>query len=173
MYEHEYELYHYGVPGMKWGIRKVKKIVGTSGRFVKKTAGYASKVIAKQRNPHTNRSHAVNQTTNKNSNQYSAKVEKAKKAAKIGAAVAGAALAAYGAKKFNDYIREENIRSHIDKAMRIVEPRLGWDMPTNERVRTLQNVRTMSRKVADNESFVTAVKNAAKYNLIDKRKPLR
>lgn len=122
MYEYEYELYHYGVPGMKWGIRKIKKIVGTSGRFVKKTAGYASKAIAKQRNPHTNRSHAVNRTANKNSDQYSANVEKAKKAAKIGAAVAGTVLAVYGAKKLNDvlneasYARGQRIAQQIQRA---------------------------------------------------------
>ena len=114
----EYELYlcHHGVKGMKWGVRKAKKLVRTSGRFLKKTAGYASKTIAKGRVTHPNGSNKSS-TTMKNNEQYKDKVSKAKKAVKVGAAVAGTVLAVYGAKKLNDVLHDFN----YEQGMRAIE----------------------------------------------------
>ena len=78
------ELYHYGVPGMRWGKRKALPQVQTK----------------------------VSRTPQKNQNsniqdQKAARQAKVKKAIKIGAAVAGTALAVYGAKKVHDMLRDK------------------------------------------------------------------
>lgn len=45
--EYEYELYHHGVKGMKWGVRKARKAIGRSfKRFSKKTKKVISDKIA-------------------------------------------------------------------------------------------------------------------------------
>lgn len=80
------ELYHYGVPGMKWGQRKAR--VAPSGGIAR----------------------GKSKTTSQNSNptaQKEARKAKAKKALKIGAAVAGTALAAYGAYKLSKFAADK------------------------------------------------------------------
>lgn len=73
---HSYdELWHYGVPGMKWGKRKARPFAtGTSSSGTQQQAKSQEQVKAERK-------------------------AKAKKAAIAGAAVAGTALAAYGAYK--------------------------------------------------------------------------
>ena len=97
----EYELYHFGVKGMKWGVRKAIQLVGTHGRALKNTYDQVSRLKSKGL---SNRPHGSNKrpTTTQNADPHKARVEKAKKAVKIGAAVAGTVLAVYGVKKLND-----------------------------------------------------------------------
>lgn len=47
--------------------------------------------------------------------------DKQKKALKVGAAVAGTALAAYGAKKFHDYIRDENGKLAVEAGRKAMQ----------------------------------------------------
>lgn len=54
-------------------------------------------------------------------NTPEAKAERRKKALKVGAAVAGTALAAYGGKKLHDYVRDENHKLHMKKASEKVD----------------------------------------------------
>ena len=72
------ELYHFGVKGMKWGHRKQT----------------------------TNFQRDSSENTNKRTAEQ--KAARRKKAIKIGAAVAGTALAVYGAYKLHGYIRGKN-----------------------------------------------------------------
>ena len=81
------ELYHFGVKGMKWGVRRYQKKDGTRTSAGKKR--YSE------------------QESSSNSNKKSRLTNKQKTALKIGAAAAGTALAAYGAYKVSKYLKGE------------------------------------------------------------------
>lgn len=90
------ELYHYGIPGMRWGRRKAKVQVS-----VNRTGAAAKKKSREDA---------------KNTPEHKAKVAKAKKAAKIGAAVVGTALAAYGTYKLAKYVQSKRDSAAMAKA---------------------------------------------------------
>ena len=74
----ENELYHFGVKGMKWGIRRNRSL----------PTGNSKKASS-------------------NKTEAQARKEKIKKAAIIGTAVVGTALAAYGTYKASKYLKEK------------------------------------------------------------------
>ena len=91
------ELYHYGVPGMKWGRRKARlPAVGGMRRT-------SSAMTAEQQA------------------QREARRAKAKKAAKIGAAVVGTALAAYGGYKLAKYVQGKRNQAAMQKAQDYID----------------------------------------------------
>ena len=122
------ELYHYGILGMKWGVRK--KYPTTFNRTgTKKSVNYPEHIKrALNRTEASKAGRSIrygNDKTKKEAykqtNEYKAK---RKKAIKVGAAVAGTALAAYGAKKVYDIqkdnkarVRNEIARQTINRAM--------------------------------------------------------
>lgn len=87
---------HYGIKGMKWGRRKAMRTGVSNSRRLGNNNIDSSDAEAKQARKH-----------------------KIKKAVKIGAAVAATALAAYGAKKFHDVVRDKNLSQHIAKGREI------------------------------------------------------
>ena len=126
----QYELYHFGVPGMKWGVRKAKQLAVTSGRAAKKAANYGSKAISRQA---SNRQKSQSVKTTQQVDPKKARVQKAKRAVKIGAAVAGTVLAVYGAKKLNDALkdvkqrkRDEAYYNHL-MMLNIINKRAEWE----------------------------------------------
>ena len=92
------ELYHYGVPGMRWGHRKARSVSTERARMQSARAAY-NKQAKKEY---------------KQTDEYKAKRAKVVKA---GAVVAGTALAAYGAYKVNKVIRDKNTQIRIGQEL--------------------------------------------------------
>jgi hypothetical protein len=96
----EFELQHYGVKGMKWGKRKPRYIpVGTAGH----TGG-------------TNASASSGNSAQAEAERKAARKKKAMRAVKVGAAIAGTALAAYGTYKLAQYMQGKRQSAAMSKA---------------------------------------------------------
>lgn len=93
----EFELKHYGVKGMKWGKRKPRYIPVGNARRAGNTAQSGS-------------------SSNSEAARKAARKSKAKRALKIGAAVAGTALAAYGTYKLAQHLQNKRSQSAMQKA---------------------------------------------------------
>lgn len=110
------ELYHYGVPGMRWGHRKgptslagtghraMAGVYGMNQRFYNKTGNKAlASMNAQARNRSLKKAAAADAQKQQkiDSPEHQARVARAKKAAKVGGAVVATALAAYGGYKLS------------------------------------------------------------------------
>lgn len=114
----ENELYHYGVKGMKWGVRKARPQTSVSRPFGRQTA-YNTRSAAKPSARSSARSGGTSGSVNNSQSveqRRQVRIAKAKKAAKIGAAVAGTALAAYGTYKLARYMQDKRSQAAMRKA---------------------------------------------------------
>ena len=103
------ELYHYGVKGMKWGVRR--RINQVQVAKTARRSSQTSVAVNSSRDSYAQAKQAYKQAKKAERNSPEAKAErvaKAKRAAKVGAVVAGTALAAYGAYKVNEYVKSKN-----------------------------------------------------------------
>ncbi len=92
MYQYPDYLIHYGVPGMKWGVRKQRVTRGkTNRRSAKSSMSEEDKKARRRRNM------------------------------KIAAGVAGVVLAAYGAHKFKDFVNDTNWKYHDELGQKKVK----------------------------------------------------
>ena len=137
------ELYHFGVKGMKWGVRRNRSsFVSTSGpkrlpgTYASDGNGWTAKAkrlpgaivkkdgYDKSRTPKgvvsltSKTSGKSKQKTVANTPEAQARKEKLKKAAKVGAAVAGTALAAYGVYKVSKAISNKKQMQAAEAAVK-------------------------------------------------------
>lgn len=113
------ELMHYGVPGMKWGHRKARyyEVTGNSSRIGSKNNGQMNTKIRRSKGAISNKN-SKSQKTELTPEQKSAR---RKKALKIGAAVVGTALAAYGTYKLAKYAQDKRQQAAMKKASEYID----------------------------------------------------
>ena len=156
----EFELRHFGVKGMKWGRRKARPVgVGRQGR------------------------QAVDNSPEAQAARKEARRQKAKRAAMIGGALVAAGLAAYGAKKLNDVIRDKNYQVRMRQAKRHVDSYMNSGMfdkhpgmstkdmirADRERANFIRDVVDNYGRKADSDNLRTAVGNVTR-DYIDRAK---
>lgn len=188
------ELMHYGVPGMKWGHRKARPTAVGNARLARRsTSAYSNMSSAKAaykqaqqgyrsgslaRNARNQAKSAYKDAKKAERNTAEAKahrVAKAKRAAKIGAAVAATGLAAYGAYKLNKYVKTKNCQIAAERGMKSAQSlfdglsRNAMNDFSAGKIKSYDvsvNAGAMARghaKSAANDSFRTAARNVMNY----------
>lgn len=160
MYTYDYYddyLMHYGVKGMKWGVRSkaaIGAVAGSKlGRVIIKTSGLnpSQKKIALQeqeqiaeRNRATKEAaKAAKEAKKAERNTPEAKAARRKTALKVGAAAAGTVLAAYGAYKASEVIKEKAYKINSERAQDAVSNY----MKKYNKIIDWKNLKTASDKV--------------------------
>ena len=183
------ELYHHGVKGMKWGVRKrtdafsakatghriAAKVYDINAKAYKKSNKALSSMNAAARTTSLKKAEQAQAEANKRreaANTPEARKARVKKAVKVGAAVAGTALAAYGAYKVSKHIKSEAGKRSYESGKRYAEEhffsearKIGIDSASSSARRmsledagrqTLKNTDRRTKKVSS--STVEAVK---------------
>ena len=190
-YNYSNELYHYGIKGMKWGVRRNRTTIGNryhtrAAKSVQKDAdslrkhGYKAEADAVQKVADKHRQKASDSQRRHDERTPMS----TKKKAAIGAAVVGTVLAAYGAKKLHDVVRDKNFTLRLKQAEKYIDAnknRAAFSkyigMPTEDAIAADRRYSkmvddTFDRYVnkAKNDSFRTAFKNVASDEIAKKKR---
>lgn len=126
----EYYLAHHGIKGQRWGIRRYQNEDGSLTSEGREHYGYGDGRKSGM---------DIYDSSGKKSKGQFALSDKQKKYLKIGAAVAGAAVAAYGAYKFSQYM-DITKSPRFDKATGLMKKRKGLLGDLGERILDQQSV---------------------------------
>lgn len=118
------ELRHFGIKGMKWGVRRYQNSDGTLTAAGKKR--YDGDWDSKSHRPKsttskTSGSKGSSKAGNNDESEKKGLTDKQKKALKIGAVAVGTAVAAYGAYKLKDAIKDKNFQIMAEKGKKVSE----------------------------------------------------
>ena len=146
-YNNDY-LIHYGVKGMKWGVRRARNLQSMAAgsrqsakeetelsnyyrskgktRAADRRARWAAEASAdaakyQKKADKIMEKQAAKEAKKEAANTPEAKAAKRKEAAKIGAAVVGTALASYGVYKVSQAIKDKNFKNAMDKGMKVLD----------------------------------------------------
>ena len=119
-FQREEDLMHYGLKGMHWGTRRWQNEDGTFNaagkeRYFGKGSGENYHPIKGGSSNTKSRTGEISKSSKGMSDQTKAKL---KTAAKIGAAVAGTALVAYGGYKLNQLANNQLTREYMSEGMK-------------------------------------------------------
>lgn len=137
MYYENAVLLHHGIKGMKWGKRKVRNIDSANSRRTGK-----------------------NDVNPSEANTKADRKKKFKKAAIIGAAAVGTMLAAYGAKKLHDVVRDKNLKQHIETGRKVADALTGPIRLANDTYREFAKpfgIGNYEARIRENESLVSEI----------------
>ena len=173
------ELYHYGVRGMKWGVRHNPKPTGhvtvrsglqTARNRMNESENAARENLKKKKTYKTAKQDARKEYKKqiqayKQTEAYKNEVAKKKKTAvKVGAAATAAAVAAYGTYKVSKIIKNKNMKIAYENGHREVQRQI--DMMGKLSASALQNgAKSYSYKIDPNKVIDTKLKNASKDSL--------
>lgn len=163
------ELYHFGVKGMKWGVRKAPTPA---------TGAYRSKKQQlrddyKQAKAQYKQDRKAERSTPE---AVAARKANIKKGIKIGAAVAGTALAAYGAYKLNKFVKTKNAQIAAKRGAEVANQLFNGQVDSF--AKSMASDRSISRgsvrvnvgqmagsyaRDASRDNFRTAARNVANY----------
>lgn len=177
--EQIYESYlmHHGIKGQKWGIRRFEKKGGGLTSAGKSRYGEAYEKSLKSGKSNLAKSggkkssgKAVSKTGKKQRTQeeqakHDARVKKAKTALKVGAGLAAAGLAAYGAKK-GIHKLNESVQTKRGKEAANLHLKMFYDKPGNSNANVIASAKRRSQRIKDeakNMNTVNAAKNVAGY----------
>ena len=133
----EFELQHYGVKGMKWGKRKARpEAVSTDRRGGQATTDSPEAQAAAKE----------------------ARRQKAKRAAMIGTAVVGTALATYGAKKMSDVLKDKAYKKALERGNKattdFIKRKIDAEYGLANRSRDPQKIRETHNRISALQDYL-------------------
>lgn len=114
------EVYHHGIKGMKWGVRRFQNEDGSLTSAGKKRRDKLDGDSSAEKQK-SNKKGAENQNENSTKTTKKGLTDKQKKAIKIGAAVVGTALVAYGAYKVSQLYKDKGAKFDPETGFKLLD----------------------------------------------------